>query len=172
MLKNKFFFVDAETDGLYGNIISVAVIITDGDCKTLSTHYMGVRKENLVVTNQWVRENVVPKLGDYTPYESEYDLLEAVWTLWHESGATWAVADCCCPVESHLFRKCVEHNPEERMFQGPFPLVDIASMKVAKGLDPIATLQEYAHRNGGEQHNALYDVETTIMEYRALLPKP
>ena len=175
--QDRLFFIDAETDGLYGAILSVAVIITDINCNELKRAYYGIRRTKLAAANEWTRENVVPVLGEYTEFDSEPELLEAVWSLWEElDGSAYAIGDVIYPVEAGLFRKCIELNPEDRYYKGPFPLLDISTVRYCKGLDPAGVgsaasadaLSESSERSKA-RHNALYDVETMIREYKSLM---
>jgi hypothetical protein len=44
------------------------------------------------------------------------------------------------PVEAHFLSECVADRPQEREWQGPYPLLDVASVRLAAGLDPLATV--------------------------------
>ena len=43
--KKTLFFIDAETDGLYGAFISVAIVVLDPECNEIERHYLGIKKE-------------------------------------------------------------------------------------------------------------------------------
>lgn len=71
------------------------------------------------------------------------------WLNWKARGAALA-ADCPWPVEARFLAACVEderpvirggHNtaasPRDR--EGPYPLIDVASVRLAAGLDPLGT---------------------------------
>ncbi len=60
------------------------------------------------------------------------------WICWKEQGAVLA-ADCAWPVEARFLMACVEDSLLEREWQGPYPLIDIGSVLLAKELDPVAT---------------------------------
>lgn len=166
MSKQDLFFVDAETNGLYGSFLTVAIIRTDCFCNELDRHYFGIKTENMVVTDPWTRENVVPILGEYTPCEDEYDLLERVWALWAACREhSYAVAYVAYPVEARLFSECVRHDETRRRFNGPFPLIDLSTILFARGMDPL-NLPDDDPAPETKQHNALYDVEQMIKIYK------
>jgi hypothetical protein len=50
-------------------------------------------------------------------------------------------ADCAWPVEARFLAACVDDQPEQRAWEGPYPLIDIASVRLAAGLDPLATVE-------------------------------
>lgn len=168
--KDKLFLVDAECDGLYGDFITVAGLIMDANGNETDRFYYGIQKENLHVKNEWVKENVLPKLGNYTPFPNEREMLEAFWKKWityHEDA--YAAGDVIYPVECRLFQKCVEINEAERSILAPYPLLDLASILYAKQIDPICERIKLSDCTQNEmQHNALFDIEMTVKIWKSL----
>ncbi len=158
------FFIDAETDGLYGPLISVGVVVTDHLCREIERAYYGIDKEKLEVHDPWVKENVLPILGDYVNVSDEKELLAKVWELWDKYRENaYAVADVGYPVEMGLFSKAVKADPDDRKFKGPFPLLDISSILLTKGIDPLTDRKSLIKiTSEDKQHNALFDVEMSI----------
>ena len=168
-MDRKLFFVDAETDGLYGAFLSVAVVVTTADCREVERSYYGIRRENLHVRDPWVREHVLPIMGDYIACEDEAELLEQVWKLWEKyRKEAYAIGDVISPVEARLFAECARSD-SRRTFLAPYPLLDLSSLLYANGIDP---LEERSRLLGGlpegKEHNALDDVLTSIEIYRKL----
>lgn len=162
-MKEYLFFVDAETDGLYGSFLSVAVIVTDCECRELERHYWGIAPQNLPVHNQWVIENVLPVMGEYEECWNEAELLENVWQIWEKYyDNAYAVADVCFPVETRLFETCIRQNLGERMYKGPFPFLDLSSLLYAKGENPLVEYEKLLGEEVGAKHNALTDVEMLL----------
>lgn len=172
-MNKNLLFIDAETDGLYGPFISVAIIVTDSDCKEIERFYYGIKRENLNIKTQWVIENVVPYLGEYEECESEHELLKKVWEVWSKyKDTSYAIADVCFPVEARLFERCVGEDLA-RYYEGPFPLLDLSSFLYAKGVDPLIDRKKLVDEDTllrlsreGRQHNALYDIEIAIEIYK------
>ena len=133
----KRFFVDAETDGLYGRFLSVAALATDEEGKEIDRFYGACHITAEQLSSAWTVENVLPHL-QYAEcfFEDEYSLLEAFWAFWiaHREGAA-CIAYVPYPVESRLFTACVMHDRAYREFLGPFPLYDLATLLVARGFD-------------------------------------
>lgn len=166
----KLFFIDAEADGLYGGFISAAIVITTANCLELERYYYGICQENLQVQEPWVRENVLPVMGCYTPCEDEEELLERVWALWekHRENA-YAVGDVIYPVEARLFSECVRRDRHKRASLAPFPLLDLSAMLYAKGISPLEERRKLAGDAGpGRRHNALEDVLMSIAVYKRI----
>lgn len=170
-MKTKLFFIDAETDGLYGDFISVAGMITDTAGIELERFYYGVKKENLHVQEPWVIENVLPRMGTYTEVEDEAELLETVWSKWQQyKEDAYAVGDVIYPVEARLFQKCVSMDMEHRRFEAPFPFLDLSSLLYANGIDPLTDRNILSGLCANEkQHNCMYDVEMAVEIYKKLM---
>ena len=155
-MEKNLFFIDVETDGLYGDFISAAILVASADGRELERHYFGIAREVLKVKDPWVREHVLPVLGEYTPCQSQEELLEAVWQIWLRHRETaYAIGNVVFPVEARFFAACVARNPEERTFLAPYPLLDLSSVLYALGFDPLSDpLPEPEPLT----HNALYDI--------------
>ena len=180
--QKKLFFIDAETDGLHGPFISVAIIVTDAECNEIDRKYFGIKKDNLKILDKWTMEHVVPYLGDYEECLDENELLDAFWIEWTKyKDEARAVGDVVFPVEARLFQKCIDKNKLDRCFQGPFPLLDISNMLYANGVNPLIERSLYLkehniildvnNSNFDVQHNALYDVRVMIEVYKYLKNK-
>lgn len=163
----KTIFVDAESDGLYGPFLTVAIIITNLEGEELERFYYGICKDTLAVKDIWTRKNVLSVLGEYTSCENEQKLLEKVWAVWETyREEAYVVADVMYPVEARLFQRCVEQNADRKL-EAPFPLLDLSSMLWTKGIDPLAERERLAKiQNRNRKHNALYDVEVAIEIYK------
>lgn len=171
MIPKGLFIIDAETDGLYGSFLSVAVLITDSNYNILREEYYGIENAKLQVQSEWVKANVIPILGEYEACANEQELLEKVWALWIAyQDQVYAIADVAYPVEMRLFQKCVDRCPEERNFQGPYPLLDLSSLLFAKGVDPLAERKTLLKTlKNMQQHNSLEDVRMTLEIYKKLV---
>ncbi len=158
----KLFSVDAEVDGLYGRAFAIAVTIRDGG-KEIAT-FEG-RCPDKIVKDGWVRENVLPALaGMNVTHQTPDELEEAFWEFWqaHKAGVV-VIAHCGNPVESGLFRRCVERDTAARAFEGPYPAIhDVATLLLDRGHDP-SIVDEYNEANSvsvpfdGATHHPMYD---------------
>ena len=121
----------------------------------------------------WVRDNVLPALGDAPDtHDSPRAMRDAFWT-WlsaHKSGAL-VVADCGWPVEAGLLSACVADDPA-RAFAGPYPLHEVASLLFAAGLDPLATHgDEVLPGRSDEKHHPVYDAHVSALGARMALQR-
>ena len=166
----KIMSVDAETNGLYGPVVAIAAIIYSTGGYELQS-FEG-RTPDETVTNAWCRENVLPAIASITKvYGTEGELLEAFWAFWmkHKDDSA-IIAHCAHPVETGMFRKCVERDLPEREFQGPYPFIhEVGQLLDLLGHDG-ASVDSYIKRNGlntpaGMVHNPRYDAEAAYVAY-------
>ena len=170
-MKEKAVFLDVETDGLYGSFLTAALIAADREGNEIERAYYGIKRENMHVTDDWVKENVLPKLGEYEVCENEKELLQKVWDFWLQyRDDAYMVCDVGYPVETEFLRRCVELNQAENMWDAPFPLVDLSSLLLAKGYDPLCDRKKFVKEYKEEDvHNALYDAEVAIEVWKKIM---
>ena len=166
-------FVDAETDGLYGTFLSVAAIVVDENGEEADEFYGVLKKPEIWIQSEWVRENVLPYLdksirSDKDQYESEYELIEAFYSFYILHQNCDVIADVPVPVEARLFYKAVGHSLKEREFTAPFPLMDLSSMLYAQGYSPMVKRRSIVDCSDLILHNALDDVRMTIRVWKTL----
>ena len=157
----KYFSLDAETDGLYGEAFAVAAVVTDEDGRVLDRFCE--KCEAPGVTDAWTVENCLPHLKDVPKCESRAALREHFWAFYTRYREECViVTDVPYPVEAELLRRCVEEKPEERKFLGPFPLIDVASVLYARGVDPLTDRMVYSGMTG-QRHHPLDDAVASVM---------
>ena len=156
----KIFSLDAETDGLFGSAFSIAVCVRKGGVET--ARFVGHCLYG--GTNEWVLENVLPALAEMpVTHESSEELEEAFWQFWlkHREEAI-PIAHCHSPVETGLFRRCVERDLEARQWLGPYPAIhDVATLLLLLG-EKADSVDAYVAKHGievpeGTAHNPYYD---------------
>lgn len=158
----RIFSADAETDGLYGPVWAIGAHWMDGD--SIAT-FKG-QLNPAVVTDPWVREHVVPVV-DLPRYGSRTDLLNAFWAFWmaHKKGAD-AVGDFDYPVETDLFRACVELDLSARQWEGPYPLHELATALLKAGHDPHVDRREFCGRLDLVPHDPVDDALASALCWR------
>lgn len=138
----------------------------------MERHYWGIATDKLNVKTQWVLDNVIPIMGDYEACTDERELLSKTWEVWEKfHKSSYVIADVCYPVEVRLFEKCVYMDLQNRIEVGPFPLIDLSSILLAKGIDPLIERTELLHHNLGRRHNALHDVEISIEIWKMVMSR-
>ena len=157
---SRIFSLDAETDGLYGPAFAIGVSVREDGAEI--ARFAGRCPHE--VANEWVLENVVPALAEMLiTHESSEELEEAFWRFWLEHRETAIpIAHCHSPVETGLFRRCVERDLSARQWLGPYPAIhDVATLLLLLGEVPDS-VDAYAAKHGlevpeGAAHNPYYD---------------
>lgn len=150
---------DVESVGLYGDGFAVGYTVMDA--KT------GKRLEDKGIWSlgahgdlggfEWVKENVIPILHK-PPRPDLGDRMERIvgvdgvrtwfyfrWYEWlarceEEGTSILMAADVPWPVEARFLDACIRDQRSRRL-SAPYPLIDIASIRFAAGLNPLATCE-------------------------------
>jgi len=139
---------DVESIGLHGEGFAVGWVVVDGDTgEELSQGILACDPHEADGPGdadgwQWVVENVpdnVFALGSCKTPRELRDLFWAQWLFWRDRGALLA-AEVPWPVEARFLSDCVADARIAHAWEGPYPLLDIASVRFAAGLNPIATV--------------------------------
>lgn len=139
----EFFMVfDVESVGLHGVGFAVGWVVVSSrgtEVEKGKAYTPAASQPGTPDSHKWVAENV----GDLgLPVKrTRREVRDAFWQAWMHWKAQGAVlaADCPWPVEARFLIDCVNDAPEEREWQGPYPLIDVASVRLAVGLDPLGT---------------------------------
>lgn len=148
---------DVESVGLHGMDFAVGFVVVNGFGVEIQHGLMVCdRNETFGTPNnlEWCAKNIPPmEITHSCPVEMR-DAFWRQWVSWKERGAI-LVADCAWPVEARFLANCVDEHPDEREWQGPYPLHDLGSILLAFGKDP---LQKFG-RKASElpEHNPLAD---------------
>jgi hypothetical protein len=164
--------IDAETNGLSGYAFAVAMTLTDGSGE-LDTF---VRRCPIseVFPDPWVAENVLPAIADL-PITCPGGYPQMLAEI-GEQIAAWGgrdvplIAHVAWPVEARLL---LDVYCGKRVWDGPYPLIDVASVLLAKGFDPT-TVDGYLREHGiaapeGSPHHPLYDARAAERCFRHLM---
>ena len=172
----KLLSLDAEVNGLYGMAFAIAFTIRENGKEVYS--WQG-RCPDSYVTDGWVMENIFPAIKDMTVDHATPEALEeAFWEEWmeHKDGCT-VIAHCGSPVESGLFRRCVERDLGSRQWDGPYPAMhDVATLLLMNGEDPLS-VDSYAKKRGiksefrGSTHHPMYDAVIAAQVWESLIAK-
>lgn len=158
----KIFSLDAEVNGLYGPTFAIGVTVRE-DGQEIAQFQ--ARLPDSAVTHSWGITRALPAISTMkVTHVTTEAMEESFWRFWmeHKDGST-VIAHCGSPVESGLYRRCVERNLEVRQWQGPYPAInDVASLLLLLG-EQADSVDSYAARHNlhipfvGEPHHPLYD---------------
>lgn len=150
---------DVESVGLHGMDFAVGFVVVNGYGIEIQHGLMACEVNETFGTQaslEWCSKNI-PNIP--VTHSCPKDMREAFWTqwiCWKERGAL-LVADCAWPVEARFLIKCVDESPEAREWHGPYPLIDVGSVLLAKRKDPLQKFERYA--NELPEHNPLADAK-------------
>ena len=141
-----YFVFDVESVGLHGEGFAVGWVVVNEDGEELTCGILACPLEKAQGSDEdreWVKQNVPEHAwqGKYFTYASPMEVRQEfwrVWKLWKKQGAI-LVADCPWPVEARFLIECVNDDPKNRNWEGPYPFIDVASVRLAAGLDPLGT---------------------------------
>jgi len=143
VLPEECMVVAGESIGLHGEGCAVAWVGVNRDGERLGEGCLACDPAHCVGTDEnrlWVRENV-PPLEQTSPTKQHLrNAFWSEWRSWADQGAV-LVADCAWPVEASFLSSCVGLSHNEREWQGPYPLYDLASMLLALNGNPLATTE-------------------------------
>lgn len=157
MNKNETYFVfDVESVGLHGEGFAVGWVIVSKDGLTFEQGCAACPPENArgsEADRAWIKGNIPTLLTHYkTPKEIRSEFW-FVWTRWKSDALMFA--DCAWPVEARFLAQCVEDDPDNRTWEGPYPLHDIATVLFCNGVDPLLTFDRLP--NELPKHDPLND---------------
>jgi hypothetical protein len=135
--------MDVEAVGLYGDGFAVGwVVVDDRTGKTVDSGRLATSSWQAYAHSdadrRWVARNVPPLAMNC---ETLADMRTAFWKAWERHRADGALlwADCGFPVETTFLEMCVEGFPSKRTASAPYPLHEIATLRMAVGLEPTGT---------------------------------
>jgi hypothetical protein len=165
-------YLDVESNGLYGEpwAICAKSIIIDAKNEVKVLSEFAFRQANFPITDSWTKENCWSYNSDI-PMTANLQKEFAEWWSCRREGAQSRVwAHMCAPVEAGLFISLVQKG-YIGPFEGPFPLIDISGVLVARGEDPTSVDTALRRRGihiDGHPHDCRYDVNATIKLMEAI----
>jgi hypothetical protein len=148
---------DCESIGLHGETFAVGYVVVRSEGEELESNCWACYPDEAKGSEdgrRWVKENVPSLVRTNTSPSYLRNAFWDVWLRWKEKGAVLC-ADCAWPVEARFLAACVDNNPSARQWEGPYPLYDLASLRLAAGKDPLATEERLSHES--PVHNPLAD---------------
>ena len=158
------FVFDVESDGLYGDGFAVGAVVTDKQGNVIDS-VQACSLQN--VTNEWVKENVLPHLNDIPMVDSRRTVRDTFWQFYLKwKDQCHIFSDVAYPVEANFLRQCALENNGE--WVAPFPLLDISSVMFACGYDPLTDGESFTGSSGAK-HNPLFDASVSAKKLARLI---
>jgi hypothetical protein len=156
-MSDLYMVLDVESVGLHGEGFAVGYVVVDRDGTPRGEGRYAcppARAAGNEDGRAWVKENVPELSYDFLTPRAMRTRFMIDWYFWKNQGAA-LVADCGWPVEARFLAACVDDDPEHRAWEGPYPLHDLASIRLAAGLDPLGS--NARHNDELPEHDPLAD---------------
>lgn len=157
---------DLETNGLHGDAFALGAVVVDASGK-IHSQFVG-RSEITGPVDDWVKDNVLPVIGDISiKHHSAKSLRDAFWQ-WYvpaETDADYVVVCNGYPVEYRFLLQCQEDNLDQRYWQHPFPILDLASLliQVGESVGKSKVVNTIIADGGYSRHHPLHDAIVTAL---------
>lgn len=164
-----FMVFDVESVGLHGEGFAVGLVLVDrSGNELLARRYVcnPALARGSVVGRAWVADHIPPLVVNCQKPEHVRSAFWADWVVAKARGAV-LVGDCAWPVEARFLAACVDDDPAEREWQGPYPLHDVASAMRMGGRDPLATYERLP--NELPEHDPLADARQSARLWLEML---
>lgn len=136
MSEKLFFVFDVESVGLHGEGYAYGYVVVDRDGNEIACGESSCDPKFATgdeAGRKWIAENCPKLLSlESVPRDVQFRFLED-WHHWKAKGAVM-VADCPWPVEARFLLDCMWCSMD-----GPYPLIDVGSVVLAAGGDPVGT---------------------------------
>jgi hypothetical protein len=157
----QYLVFDVESVGLHGDAFAVGMVLIDAhDGREIKCGMVWSNPDNVaqgsVGDREWITANI-PELEHQRRVLNARMVRDFFW-------AAWLVADCPWPVEARFLTACIADAPTERAWNGPYPLIDVASVRLAAGLDPLGTTERFPAEL--PMHNPLADARQSARLFR------
>jgi hypothetical protein len=157
VLPDLWMVFDCESIGLHGETFAVGYVVVDSKGKEYARSCWACYPDEAKGNEEgrlWVKANIPPLERNRTGPKYVRDSFWNVYLYWRDNGAVLC-ADCAWPVEARFLATCIDDDPSARTWNGPYPLYDLASIRLAAGFDPLATEDRLPHEL--PVHNPLAD---------------
>lgn len=131
---------DVESIGLHGEGFAVAWTVLNKHGKIIESESFACSPDEaygLPESRAWVKDHV--SVNNYN-CQNPKQVRGEFWKAWkhYRSNEAVLVADCLWPVEARFVCACIDDEPKEREWEGPYPFHELASVLLALGQDPMA----------------------------------
>jgi hypothetical protein len=172
-VSQKFMVFDVESIGLHGEGFAVGWVEIDERGEEVGCCQIACEPKSATGTEEgrkWVADHCRYVVNAKSPRE----VREGFWSRWMalKSKGYMLAADCAWPVEANFLSACVRENFGEREWHGPYPLIDVASVRLAAGLDPLAEVERTYHETPAhDPHRDARQSARLLLEALALTAK-
>ncbi len=170
-MTDRIISIDAESNGLGGRAFAVALTLSGPAGE--QDHAVFRCPIGEAEVDSWVAEHVLPTIiavpVTHWLYQEMLADVRNVIVSWGGKPVP-LIAHVAWPVEARLL---LDVYPGNGVWDGPYPLIDVASVLLAKGHDPLS-VDDYLAAHGipapeGSPHHPLYDARAAALAYWHLM---
>ena len=177
MTKPRYYFVfDVESVGLYGTGFAYGAVLIDPEGTEIASWCEGTKPDGTMgdaLSWKWVQDNI--PLGSIPQSVGIESLRRLFWDTWKTAQGMAAdrganalmVADCPYPVETNFLASVVNQCATDRFGESPYPLIDVGSVRLAAGMNPLGSCERLP--NELPIHNPLADARQSARLLREAL---
>ncbi len=160
----KILSFDIETNDLHGKAFAIGAVLVDANGKVVD-EFSG-RIEITGPVHEWVKVKVLSVITDMpVNYKSYKELQEAFWQ-WYlkaEEKSDYVVVNNGYPIEYKYLLECQQIDLEERYWQHPFPILDLASLLIMIGENKNEFVKEFMKESSFKTHHPVHDAMVTAL---------
>lgn len=164
----KILSFDLETNNLHGKPFAIGAVVIDGHGTVHDSFTARCPIQGEV--DPWVQANVIPVITDMAQSHGDYEAMREAFWRWYvsaEQASDYVLVSNGYPVEYRFLIDCQEANLEERYWQHPFPILDLASILITVGQEPGAyknQLRKKVRKAASfKQHHPFDDAKITAL---------
>lgn len=154
--------VDVECNGLHGKAFAVGAVLVKLDGTVIDEFQARCPIEGKV--DPWVTKYVLPPLKDFAEtHDSSRKMRDAFWEWYKQAKqkTDYVMFDNGYPVEARFFISCQDDDIDERYWDHPFPVLELASLLIQVGIKPLAIryklVEDETQGHPMLQHNPRFD---------------
>ena len=154
LFQQEIFVFDVESIGIHGDSYAVAGALFDKGGVREGTEFLYAIDQSMasgrLEDHRWVRDNIPAFVPTHT---TGFAMRQAFIQQMHKHLSALIAGECVWPVEANFLSLCAKDDP---VVDGPYPLIDICSIMLAAGMDPMKNYNRLP--NELPKHNPLADV--------------
>lgn len=128
-MKENVLVFDVESISLHGEGFAVGAVVANKKTSVIIDRFELLSEEGEGKANDWVKENIIPHLLSMNTCQTNLQLRDqfyAFYMKWKDSCDIYS--DVNFPVETNFLSAIVADNPQEREWNMPYPLLDVADI--------------------------------------------
>lgn len=144
---SRFFVFDVESVGLHGDGFAVGWVLIDREGREIEAKRYHCDPMFVLRADRggldWVQNHCGWVFSNKPTHDCPWHIREDFFNDWLMAAGSGAImaADVPWPVEARFLSAAIDDHPHVRAWKGPYPLIDIASVRFAAGLDPLAACE-------------------------------